>query len=203
MFNMVSCSSGLELSIAIKMHSAARRRCSSMPTPILLCNSPATTTRDGTKGFPADIIRQVGLIRACSCRSAGCSPLFRPWSARTIISCPPNRNRVAKLLYCIFDMMFCDGEDLRGLRLLERKDRLRVSCPGIRCCRSASTVLSTAFDTSRRQRSGASKASWPSGLTASISPAFDTRQGPARRRLGAGAQRKPAPGSCTTGATLR
>ena len=35
----------------------------------------------------------------------------------------------AKLLYCIFDMMFCEGEDLRGLRLLERKDRLRRVLP--------------------------------------------------------------------------
>jgi bifunctional non-homologous end joining protein LigD len=35
----------------------------------------------------------------------------------------------AKLLYCIFDVMFCDGEDLRGLPLLERKDRLRHLLP--------------------------------------------------------------------------
>jgi bifunctional non-homologous end joining protein LigD len=35
----------------------------------------------------------------------------------------------AKLLYCIFDMMFCNGEDLRGLPLLERKDRLRRLLP--------------------------------------------------------------------------
>ena len=35
----------------------------------------------------------------------------------------------AKLLYCVFDMMFCDGEDLRGLALLERKKRLRSVLP--------------------------------------------------------------------------
>jgi hypothetical protein len=35
----------------------------------------------------------------------------------------------AKLFYCIFDIMFCDGEDLRGLPLLERKDRLRRILP--------------------------------------------------------------------------
>ncbi len=35
----------------------------------------------------------------------------------------------AKLFYCIFDIMFCDGEDLRGLLLLERKDRLRRILP--------------------------------------------------------------------------
>ena len=28
----------------------------------------------------------------------------------------------AKLLYCTFDIMFRDGEDLRGLPLLERKE---------------------------------------------------------------------------------
>ena len=35
----------------------------------------------------------------------------------------------AKVLYCVFDMMFCDGEDLRGLPLLERKKRLRSVLP--------------------------------------------------------------------------
>jgi bifunctional non-homologous end joining protein LigD len=38
----------------------------------------------------------------------------------------------ARLLYCIFDIMFCDGEDLRGLALLERKDRLRRILPKLR-----------------------------------------------------------------------
>jgi bifunctional non-homologous end joining protein LigD len=35
----------------------------------------------------------------------------------------------AKLLYCIFDIMFCGAEDLRGLPLLERKERLRRILP--------------------------------------------------------------------------
>jgi bifunctional non-homologous end joining protein LigD len=35
----------------------------------------------------------------------------------------------AKLLYCAFDLMFCDGEDLRGLTLLERKKRLKEILP--------------------------------------------------------------------------
>lgn len=35
----------------------------------------------------------------------------------------------AKLLYCVFDIMFGNGEDLRGLPLLERKDRLRRILP--------------------------------------------------------------------------
>jgi bifunctional non-homologous end joining protein LigD len=36
----------------------------------------------------------------------------------------------AKLLYCLFDVMFLGGEDLRGLPLLERKERLRSALPG-------------------------------------------------------------------------
>ena len=35
----------------------------------------------------------------------------------------------ARLLYCIFDIMFCDGKDLSGLALLERKETLaHVTC---------------------------------------------------------------------------
>jgi bifunctional non-homologous end joining protein LigD len=35
----------------------------------------------------------------------------------------------AKLLYCAFDLMFYDGEDLRDLTLLERKKRLKEILP--------------------------------------------------------------------------
>ena len=35
----------------------------------------------------------------------------------------------ATLRYCIFDLMFLDGEDLRGRPLIERKDRLRRILP--------------------------------------------------------------------------
>jgi bifunctional non-homologous end joining protein LigD len=35
----------------------------------------------------------------------------------------------AKLQYCAFDIMFQDGEDLRGLPLLERKNRLKAILP--------------------------------------------------------------------------
>jgi bifunctional non-homologous end joining protein LigD len=35
----------------------------------------------------------------------------------------------AKLLYCAFDLMFTDGEDLRSLPLLERKKRLKAILP--------------------------------------------------------------------------
>jgi bifunctional non-homologous end joining protein LigD len=35
----------------------------------------------------------------------------------------------AKLLYCVFDLMFSGGEDLRGLPLVERKKRLRNILP--------------------------------------------------------------------------
>jgi bifunctional non-homologous end joining protein LigD len=35
----------------------------------------------------------------------------------------------ASLHYCVFDIMFLDGEDLRGLPLVERKQRLRAALP--------------------------------------------------------------------------
>jgi bifunctional non-homologous end joining protein LigD len=35
----------------------------------------------------------------------------------------------AKLLYCVFDLMFADGEDLRKLPLLQRKKRLQAILP--------------------------------------------------------------------------
>lgn len=35
----------------------------------------------------------------------------------------------AKLLYCAFDLMFHDGEDLRGMTLLDRKKRLKAVLP--------------------------------------------------------------------------
>jgi bifunctional non-homologous end joining protein LigD len=37
--------------------------------------------------------------------------------------------REATLVYCLFDIMFLDGGDLRNLPLLERKDRLRRLLP--------------------------------------------------------------------------
>lgn len=37
--------------------------------------------------------------------------------------------RQAKLLYCAFDLMFQDGEDLRALPLIERKKRLKAILP--------------------------------------------------------------------------
>ena len=39
------------------------------------------------------------------------------------------RRHEAKLQYCVFDLMFQDGEDLRGLSLLERKKRAKTILP--------------------------------------------------------------------------
>jgi bifunctional non-homologous end joining protein LigD len=38
-------------------------------------------------------------------------------------------NTAAHLQYCVFDIMFLDGEDLRGLPLIERKKRLKAILP--------------------------------------------------------------------------
>jgi bifunctional non-homologous end joining protein LigD len=43
--------------------------------------------------------------------------------------------REAKLLYCAFDLMFHNGDDLRGLTLLERKTRLKEILPRHRMIR--------------------------------------------------------------------
>ena len=39
------------------------------------------------------------------------------------------RRQKAKLRYCVFDLMFHEGEDLRALPLLERKKRLKAILP--------------------------------------------------------------------------
>src|SRR3954469_2180517 len=39
------------------------------------------------------------------------------------------RRHDTKLRYCAFDLMFQDGDDLRGLSLLERKKRLKAILP--------------------------------------------------------------------------
>jgi len=59
----------------------------------------------------------------------------------------------ATLLYCAFDPMFCDGEDLRKLTLLERKKRLKDILPRHKLMRSAATARGTASSFSRK-RSG-------------------------------------------------
>ena len=74
----------------------------------------------------------------------------------------------ATLRYYLFDVMFLDGEDLRGLPLLERKDRLRRILPKHPCSPSAAIAQSTGPGTSRRRNSKASKASWPSAPRARI-----------------------------------
>jgi bifunctional non-homologous end joining protein LigD len=38
-------------------------------------------------------------------------------------------NTAAHLQYCVFDIMYLDGEDLRGLPLIERKKRLKAILP--------------------------------------------------------------------------
>jgi bifunctional non-homologous end joining protein LigD len=38
-------------------------------------------------------------------------------------------NTAANLRYCVFDVMFLAGKDLRGLPLVERKERLRALLP--------------------------------------------------------------------------
>jgi bifunctional non-homologous end joining protein LigD len=60
----------------------------------------------------------------------------------------------AKLLYCVFDLMFHDGQDLRGLTLLERKERLQSILPRhklIRFSRHRKTFGKRFFEEAERQ----------------------------------------------------
>jgi bifunctional non-homologous end joining protein LigD len=60
----------------------------------------------------------------------------------------------AKLRYCAFDLMFLNGEDLRGLTLLERKKRLKDILPRhklIQFSRHRKTFGTKFFDEAQRQ----------------------------------------------------
>ena len=72
----------------------------------------------------------------------------------------------AKLLYCAFDLMFADGEDLRKLPLLERKKRLKAILPHHKLIAFSATAKATGRSSSPKPNGGISKASWPSALTA-------------------------------------
>ena len=72
----------------------------------------------------------------------------------------------AKLLYCAFDLTFCDGEDLRGLTLLERKKRLKKSCRVTGLSLLAATAIKAARSSSKRRSAKVLRVSWPSGPTA-------------------------------------
>ena len=72
----------------------------------------------------------------------------------------------AKLLYCAFDLMFLNGEDLRDLTLLERKKRLKEILPRnklIAFSRHRKTSDTEFFEEADRK---GLVASWPSALTA-------------------------------------
>ena len=77
----------------------------------------------------------------------------------------------AKLLYCAFDLMFTDGEDLRSLPLLERKKRLKAILPCDKLIAFSNYRKSSGKSSSLRPSARGSKASWPSAPTAR------TRQG--------------------------
>ena len=74
-------------------------------------------------------------------------------------------------VYCVFDLMFAGGEDLRGLPLLERKKRLKSILPKHQAARIQRAPQGARHRILRGSgESAASKASWPSAPTAPISP---------------------------------
>ena len=76
----------------------------------------------------------------------------------------------AKLLYCAFDLMFQDGDDLRGLTLLERKKRLKAILPRHKLIAFSRHRKTSGTNSSRKPSAKALKASWPSAPTANICP---------------------------------
>ncbi len=71
----------------------------------------------------------------------------------------------ARLQYCLFDVMFLDGEDLRQFSLIECKERLKRVLPEgpiTLCLPLASTGPSTGSRSSTRPRGEGLKGSWRS-----------------------------------------
>jgi bifunctional non-homologous end joining protein LigD len=64
------------------------------------------------------------------------------------------RNAV-RLLYCVFDLLYCDGKDLRGLPLLERKEVLKKILPKSKLVLYSAHVMGDgikAFNAAKRAR---------------------------------------------------
>ena len=76
--------------------------------------------------------------------------------------------RKAKLLYCAFDLMFQDSEDLRALPLIERKKRLQAVLPKHRLVALAATARLSERCSSRKPGAEALKASWQNAQAANI-----------------------------------
>ena len=73
--------------------------------------------------------------------------------------------------YRHFDLMFCDGEDLRGPPSPSVRSGCGSYCHVIRCCCSAGIASNTAPNSLQKRRGGALKASWRSGRKARTCPA--------------------------------
>jgi bifunctional non-homologous end joining protein LigD len=84
--------------------------------------------------------------------------------------------------YCVFDMMFCNGEDLAPFRSWSIRSGCGACCRVIRCCRSAEIASNTAQNSLRRPGSRALRVSWPSGRRARTSQASGPRIGSKSRQ---------------------
>jgi len=76
----------------------------------------------------------------------------------------------AKLLYCAFDLMFADGEDLRALPLLERKQRLKAILPRHKLIAFSKHRKGSGTKFFAEAEKRHPKASWPSAPTALTRP---------------------------------
>ena len=78
------------------------------------------------------------------------------------------RRHEAKLQYCIFDLMFQDGDDLRGLPLVERKKRLKTILPKHKLIAFSNHRATFGTKFYREPSVTASRDSWRSARTANI-----------------------------------
>ncbi|MDR6306519.1 ATP-dependent DNA ligase [Nitrobacter vulgaris] len=85
--------------------------------------------------------------------------------------------REAKLRYFAFDLMFQDGDDLRGLPLTERKKRLKSILPKHKLIGFSRDRKTFGTRFLKKRSAKASKASWRSALTANISRAHGRTTG--------------------------
>ena len=73
-----------------------------------------------------------------------------------------------RLLYCVFDLLYLDGKDLRGETLPNARSSLHASCRIVRCCSTALMSRGRGSKPSTRlngRRKKASSPSWPAGAT--------------------------------------
>src|SRR4029434_4019090 len=77
----------------------------------------------------------------------------------------------ARLLYCVFDLLYLDGKDLRGNTLLERKAELAKILPKSALLRYSAHVIGEGIKASNPPNAHTKRASSPNSPAVAITPA--------------------------------